>query len=281
MSIPRIERANQEQLPNENCCFNFNFRALLDKIISAIQWLFPCFGEQERGIGSVSVVEEPIHVNGEEIMSLDAVAKAPPSWFNRICVENVADEPIGFIEVLTHSERGCSTLFKSSMEHSDYPMGAGTRMREEYQLEILVSKTADCSVPLEATDPFLIEGAYRNEMATALWDYHTTVEAIEGVEDLYDSLVRVGDYILPETLPTPLLKQLRSLEAECRQYATAESVKEFSEKNRDTIRERRDTVQIVTPMIYQDGKTHIKIHHDHVEVTFNGTKKTFSSKAKF
>jgi hypothetical protein len=154
-------------------------------------------------------------------------------------------------------------------------------MREEYQLEILVSKTADCSIPLEATDPFLIEGAYRNEMAKVLLNYHTTVEPVKGVEDLHESLIRVGDYTLPETLPVPLLKELRSLEAKCQQYATAESVNSISERHRETIRKRRETVQIVTPVISQSGKTHIKIHSDRVELTFDGEEKIFSKKAKF
>ncbi|WP_148258928.1 hypothetical protein [Simkania negevensis] len=277
----QIERADQEQFSSRNCCFNFNFRALLEKILSAIQWLFPCFGRQETGIASVSIAEEPIEVRSREFMSCSAAQKAPPSWFNRVCIENVAGKPIGLIEVITHCKKGHHTLFKSSMEPPSYPMHSATRMGEEYQLEILVSKTADCFVPLEATDPFLIEGAYRNEMAKVLQNYHTAVEPVKGVEDLCESLIRVGDYTLPETLPAPLLKELRSLEAECQQYATAESVNFFSERHRDTIRKRGDTVQILTPVIAQSGETHIKIHSDRVEVTFDGEKKIFSKNVKF
>lgn len=277
----RIERVNHEQIA---CCFNF--RALLEKILNTIQRLFSCCfcGDAEQGLPSVYYAEEPIEIDSQDIMSLKAVEKAPPPWFNKVCVKNASGTNIGFVEVLTHSEKRSSTMLKTDMQRSElspYPMVSAMRMQESYQLEILVSKTADCSVPLEATDPFLIEGAYRNQMAEVLWDYHATVEPIKGAEKLYDALIRTGDYVLPETLPAPLLKQLRALKEECQLHATAKSVKDFSEIHRQTIRDRKDTLRIVTPPIEISGKTFITIHEDHVEVTFEGSKKTFTQKAKF
>lgn len=279
----RIEKSNQEQPLSNPQVSKPKARTLSEKISNLFS-IFTGRKSEEQGLPAVYYAEEPIEIDSQDLMSLKTVEKTPPPSFNKLCVKNVSGTDIGFVEVLTHSKKGSSTMLKTDMKRSElspYPMFSATRMQESYQLEILISKTADCSVPLEATDPFLIEGAYRNQMAEALWDYHTTVEPIKGAEQLYDTLIRIGEYELPETLPAPLLKQLRALEEECQLHATADSVKDFAEKHRQTLRDQKDTVRLVTPPINVSGQTFITIHNDQVEVRFEGSKTHFTQSANF
>jgi len=290
-------------------------------LIESIMSLFSCiFGsKEEQGVNAVAVANLPpiedleAERNGmtsaksltssshDATYGVQATAlrrEEPTRLVNRITVVNHSKSPFNYVEVFTTTPDQTRSILKADLEGKKVAYDAyegaevdqtarffsGTSMREPYQLQIACSKTADCSVSVFATAPFLVTAAYRSEMARRVETYYRQIvqetpsymeppkQVLQDLAVLHDELRRIGPYTLPESLPAPLLKELKELESEMEANATEEAVTKKQLQQRAELLDRPDVFQGLTRKISTSGRTTINLYDDRIVVEFNGAK---------
>lgn len=240
-----------------------SFQGCFGGLIALIKDLWNMlFGTHNDDTGIASVCVHPI-IEGDIL--------PPERIINRIKIQNHSDRDISLIDVAIFKNGERKTVLKADQKaHASYPFVSSTRQEAPYQLEVMISHTVDCSVPLEATDSFLIEGAYRGQMRTEIIDYHRNVEAMPNIATFLDHVAKIGPLEIPASIPKPLAKRLEELNTASMHASSEEEVARQHAVHQQTILNNPNVFHALSKPITSSGVTQVAIYNNHAEIMLPG-----------